>query len=94
MTEPTRAHLTEHHRTTLEQIERHPVSHNIEWRDVLALLDEVGRVREEHDGKHIVNVGDERIVLSRPRDKDVDEQMVVDLRRILTGAGYLPTAKP
>ncbi|MGN7799024.1 hypothetical protein [Leifsonia sp. 22587] len=93
MTDATDDHLSEHHRTTLEQIERHPTSHNIEWHDVLALLEEAGDVREEHDGKFIVKLGDERLVLSRPRHKDIDEQMVVDLRRLLTGAGYLPTSK-
>lgn len=92
MTASNREHLSEHHRTTLEQIERHPTSHNIEWHDVLTLLEEAANVREEHDGKYIVQVGDERLVLSRPRHKDIDEQMVVDLRRFLTGAGYLPTS--
>ncbi|GAA2052382.1 hypothetical protein [Leifsonia soli] len=93
MTDLTPAHLSEHHRTTLEQIERHPTSHNIEWHDVLALLDEAGAVREEHDGKYIVKLGEERLVISRPRHKDIDEQLVVDLRHLFTAAGYLPTSR-
>jgi hypothetical protein len=83
-------HVSQHHRTTIEHIGRHPVSHNVEWNDVIGLLDEIAEVREEHDGKFIVKLGDERIVLTKPRHKDVDEQMVVDLRTLLRGAGYLP----
>jgi hypothetical protein len=89
----TEAHLTQHHRDTLAQIERHPTSHNIEWHDVIALLNEVADVHEEHDGKFVVeNLGAERLFLHKPQHKDIDEQMVVDLRRALTESGYLPTA--
>ncbi|ERK71259.1 hypothetical protein [Leifsonia aquatica] len=93
MTGTTPEHLSEHHRTTLEQIERHPTSHNLEWHAVLALLEEAADVREEHDGKYIVKLGEERLVLTRPRHKDVDEQMIVDLRHLFTSAGYLPTGE-
>ena len=42
----------------------------------------------EHDGKFLVKVGDETEVFTRPKGKDIDVQQVVDLRRMLTGAGY------
>jgi hypothetical protein len=90
MSTPT--HVSEHHRDTLAEIGRHPTSHNIEWHDVIALLEEVADVTEEHDGKFVVKLGDERIVLTKPKHKDVDEQMVVDLRGIFTRTGYLPLA--
>jgi hypothetical protein len=80
-------HLDNHHRSTAEAILSHPVSHNIEWRDVLSLLEAIGEVTEEHDGKFKVAVGGEVETLQRPNGKDVDEQMVVDLRRMLAGAG-------
>jgi ribulose bisphosphate carboxylase small subunit len=86
-------HVSQHHRTTLEHIGHHPTTHNLEWNDVIGMLEEIADVREEHDGKYIVKLGDERIVLTKPRHKDVDEQMVLDLRRMLRGAGYLQ-AKP
>src|SRR5215471_2834541 len=50
------AHLTSHHRTTLEKILQHPAGHNIEWHDVLSLLRAVGTVVEHHDGKVAVTV--------------------------------------
>jgi hypothetical protein len=80
-------HLDHHHRSTAEAIFSHPVSHNVEWRDVLSLLEAIGEVTEEHNGKFKVAVGGEIETLHRPSGKDVDEQMVVDLRRMLGAAG-------
>lgn len=81
-------HLNNHHRDTLSKILQHPVSHNVEWKDVLALLEDAGTVEERHDGKFKVTLGTETEIFDRPRHKDVDEQMVVDLRRMLKNAGY------
>ncbi len=66
----------------------HPASHNVEWRAVLSLLEAVGEVTVHHDGKVAVKVGSELTFLVPPAGKDVSEQMVVDLRRMLTSAGY------
>ena len=67
---------------------RHPTSHNIEWRAVLSLLEAVGEVDVRHDGKVAVTVGPDLEFLEPPAGKDIDEQMVIDLRRMLTDAGY------
>lgn len=79
--------LSHHHRDTLQKILSHPASGNIEWRQVISLLNAVGTVEEERNGKFKVTLGPETEVLERPRDKDIDVQMVVDLRRMLTAAG-------
>ena len=79
--------LNNHHRDTLRKILSHPASGNIEWRQVLSLLEAVGTVHEEHNGKLKVTVGPETEVLQRPRGKDIDTEMVVDLRRMLRSAG-------
>jgi hypothetical protein len=81
-------HLTSHHRDTLLQIFQHPTSHNIEWHDVLSLLEVAGTVEQEHDGKYHVRLGDDVEVITKPKHKDIDVQQVVDLRRILSAAGY------
>jgi hypothetical protein len=81
-------HLTNHHRTTLRLLFQHPVSHNIEWHAVLSLLEAVGSVAEHHDGKVAVTVGSQTEFLDPPTHKDIDVQMVVDLRRLLAQAGY------
>jgi hypothetical protein len=83
-------HLSNHHRNTLRQIFQHPVSHNIEWRSVLSLLEAVGSVEENHDGKATITVGSSTEYFDPPTHKDIDAQMVVDLRRMLTNAGYGP----
>jgi hypothetical protein len=80
-------HLDHRHRSTAQAILSHPVSHNIEWRDVLSLLEAIGEVSEEDNGKFKVAVGGETETLRRPSGKDIDEQMVVDLRRMLGAAG-------
>jgi hypothetical protein len=82
------AHLSNHHRNTLRQIFQHPVSHNIEWRAVVSLLEVVGSVVEHHDGKVAVTVGSETEFFDPPTQKDIDTQTVVDLRRMLNAAGY------
>jgi len=69
---------------------QHPTSHNIEWHAVLSLLEAVGEVTVRHDGKVAVKVGQELDFLVPPTGKDVDDQMVVDVRRMLTNAGYRP----
>jgi hypothetical protein len=81
-------HLSNHHRTTLRQLFQHPVSHNIEWHAVLSLLAAVGSVAEHHDGTVAVTVGSQTEFLDPPAHKDIDTQMVVDLRRLLAQAGY------
>src|SRR6201994_108721 len=84
------AHLTNHHRDTIEKIFSHPPSRNIEWRQVVSLLETVGTVTHEHNGKLKVALGPETEVLPTPHGKDVDVQIVVDLRRMLAQAGFAP----
>jgi hypothetical protein len=81
-------HLTNHHRTTLRQLFQHPVSHNIEWHAVVSLLEAVGQVVDHHDGKVAVTIGSETEFFDPPAHKDIDTQMVVDLRRLLAQGGY------
>jgi hypothetical protein len=84
------ADLNHHHRDTLEKIFTHPSSGNIEWRQVLSLLEAVGTTTEERNGKVNVTLGSETEVLQPPGGKDIDQQMIVDLRRMLTKAGLAP----
>jgi hypothetical protein len=85
------ADLNHHHRVTLEKIFSHPLSGNVEWRQVLSLLEAVGTATREPNGKVKVELGGETEVLQPPDGKDVDRQMLVDLRRMLTNAGLEPS---
>ena len=78
------------HRDTLERIFSHPSSGNIEWRQVKSLLQAVGTVTEQRNGKLKVTLGDETEVLQPPGEKDIDQQMIVDLRRMLRHVGLAP----
>ena len=80
--------LGSHHRDTVERLFAHPTSGNIEWREVRSLLESIGSASEEPNGALRVTLGGETEVFRRPHGKDIDVQMVVDLRRMLTRAGY------
>jgi hypothetical protein len=80
-------HLSGHHRATLRKLFQHPVSHNIEWRAVVSLLEAVGSV-QQREGKVAVTVGPETTFFDVPEHKDVDIDTVVDLRHLLAAAGY------
>jgi hypothetical protein len=85
---PEPAHLNNHHRNTLRHLFQHPAGHNIEWHAVLSLLAAIGSVEERHDGTVVVTVGSGTEFFDAPTHKDIDIQTVVDLRRMLSAAGY------
>ena len=84
------AHLDGAHRETVRELFDHPTSGNIEWRRVESLLEAAGTVSRHHNGRLSVTLGPETEVFTPPKSKDVDVQMVVDLRRMLRGAGFAP----
>jgi hypothetical protein len=87
---PEPQHLSNHHRNTLRQMFQHPVSHNIEWDAVMSLLAAVGSTEEHHGGKVAVTVGSQTEFFDHHGGKDIDTQTIVDLRRMLSQAGYGP----
>ena len=82
--------LDSHHRKTVEKLFAHPTSHNIQWHDVLSLLQAAGEAEEVHDGRFKVTLGAETQTFDAPKSNDLDTQQVVDLRRMLTEAGLAP----
>jgi hypothetical protein len=86
----TTTHLNGHHRTTLASIFRHPVAHNVEWHDVISLLDNVGTTNKRHSGGYDVTIGSEHYALSAPHGKDVAGDDLRDLQAFLTKAGVGP----
>jgi hypothetical protein len=83
-------HLNNHHRNTLREVFDHRKTGAVEARKVRSLLEAIGTVTEKHDGKLDVTVGPESETFRLPHGKDLDRQTVVDLRRMLTEAGYGP----
>ncbi len=88
------AHLSSRHRDTIDKIFSHPPSRGIEWREAVSLLEAIGTVTHEHNGKLRVSLGPETEVLRAPHGKDVEVQTVVDLRRMLRQAGFAPDGRP
>jgi hypothetical protein len=72
--------LTRTHQRTYETIFRHPAAHNLEWRDLRALLSELADVEEEPNGKLKVTRNGQTLVMQPDRHKDVAE--VDELMRI------------
>jgi hypothetical protein len=64
------AHLSGRHRDTVEKIFSQPPNRNIEWREVIALLEAVGTVTHEHNGKLKVSLGPETEVFPGRRGPD------------------------
>jgi len=81
-------------RRTLDAIFRHPVSHNLSWREVVNLFTAIGGAEEKHNGEYVFRAGDETLTMKKPHDKDLTAPDVIDLRRLLTRAGWSASASP
>jgi len=81
--------LNHKHLHTLERIFQHPTSHNLEWKDVISLVEHLGTVEEESNGRLRFTLNGVSEVFHRAQDKkDVsDVPQVLDLRKFLGGAG-------
>jgi hypothetical protein len=60
---------------------------------VKSLLVSIGAASEEQNGALSVTLGGETEVLRRPHAKDIDVQMVLDLRQMLTRAGFSASSR-
>src|ERR1700733_10462395 len=78
------------HLRTLEALFRHPTAHNLEWMDVVALIENIGAVREKGDNKFTFEVGAEHHLFHKPHSKDLTSSEIVDLRHCLQRAGWSP----
>ena len=85
-------HLNNHHRDTMVKIFQHPATHNLEWHDVLSLLEAVGTLESRHDDRFRLLIEGHSHTFERPKGKDVDVETIVELRGVLRTAGYVPAA--
>ncbi len=76
----TQPELTRAHRRTYETVFAHPAAHNLEWRDLRGLLNELAEVEEEPNGKLRVTRNGQTLIVQPDRHKDVAE--VEELMRI------------
>ncbi len=72
------------HQRTYRTIFQHPVSHNLEWRAVRALLAELGQIAEEPNGNLKVTRNGQTLVVFQPQTKKVAEtEELMALRHFL-----------
>lgn len=82
------------HLGTFEALFRHPMAHNLEWKDVVALMERIGAVHEKGHNKVDFELGGEHLVIPKPHTKDLPVAELVALRHLLQRAGWAPDAKP
>jgi hypothetical protein len=79
-------------RRTLDAIFRHPLSHNLSWREVVNLFKAIGDAEEKHNGEFVFQAGDQTLAMKKPHAKDLTGPEVMDLRHFLKRTGWSPNA--
>ena len=93
MSSPGRPVLHGAHLRTLEAVFRHPTAHNLEWMDVIALIEKIGAVRQKGHDNFAFDVGGEHHLMHKPHTKDLTGSEVVDLRHFLQRVGWSPEVR-
>jgi len=84
--------LDHHHRVTALKIFGHPLNHNIQWHDVVSLLERFGEVHETHRRNWAVTVNGETISFGSSHQRDLTEDQVIRVRHFLTNFGITAEA--
>jgi hypothetical protein len=83
--------ITGSHLRTYETIFQHPISHNLEWHAVHALLGKIGHINEEPNGNFKVTRNGHSMVLHPHRSKNVaDVEELMALRHFIERSASIP----
>jgi hypothetical protein len=82
--------VTGSRRRTLEAIFRHPAAQNLEWTDVVGLIEQIGDAHAKADREFVFEVAGKRHVMRKPHAKDLTSAEVFELRHFLSQAGVSP----
>jgi hypothetical protein len=85
-----RASMSRSDRRTLDDLFRHPIAHNLAWKDVVGLFERVGSVAEKSNHEFVFDAGGQTQVMRRPHAKELTTSEVMDLRHFATRAGLSP----
>jgi len=77
---------------TLEAIFRHPVTRNLAWSDALHLIERIGAVKQEANGRLLLTITAHREVFHQPHGKELTAEEMARLRKFLESAGVTPTS--
>jgi hypothetical protein len=86
------AKITSRDQRTLDRIYQHPITHNLEFRDVTALFDSIGAAAPQHNGDIRLRVGDQTLTLKSPHPKDIGVDEVILIRHLLDQTSWSPKA--
>jgi len=75
---------------TVDALYRHPIAHNIEWLDVVALFTKLGTVHLKPQNAMAFEISGEHRLVRKPHTKDLTTAEVMDFRHMLTRAGWSP----
>jgi len=82
-----RAALSRSDRRTLDDLFRHPIAHNLAWKDAVGLFERVGSVAEKANHELVFDAGGQTLTMRRPHAKELTTSEVMDLRHFATRAG-------
>jgi hypothetical protein len=87
------AALSSANHRTLRALFRHPIAHNVEWTDVVALFKAVGTIDEKGHNEIVFGIGGVHHRIRKPHSKDITVEELHEFRRILTQAGWSPNTR-
>jgi hypothetical protein len=82
------------HQRTVDALFRHPTAHNLEWTDVIGLMEKIGTVTRVGHDRFGLAIEGEHYLLHKCHAKDLPSDDVVEVRGLLTRAGWAPGSPP
>jgi len=80
--------LSKSDRQTLASLFAHPIAHNLEWKDTLALFTRLGTVEHLPKNETSIRIGAEHQMLHHPHGKDLTTEEIMALRHFLARCGW------
>ncbi len=77
-------------RATLDEIFRHPLSHNLVWADVIAVFAKLGTVEHKSNNDFVFAIAGEHHLMHAAHGKNLPADAVVAFRHMLSRAGWSP----
>lgn len=72
----------------LTRLFQHPLSHNLRWRDVIALFRSLGALEQTQGGDVLLRLNGQHQTFKPSHDKDLEPEDIMALRHFLTRAGW------
>ncbi len=75
---------------TLDALFAHPIATNLDWKDVLTLIQRFGSIEHHRHGNLHVDITDHRLTFKHTNEKQLDKDQVAQLRTFLKDLGITP----